>query len=66
MGVLPEKQSQLLRRVEPFGMLLIVFLVFGTSIWSKVFGPVIHHVVSIMAGPHMDVVEQTMRLLFYS
>jgi len=29
------------------------------------FGPAVNHVVSLMAGPHMDVVEQTMRLLFY-
>ena len=65
MGILPEKQSQMLRRVEPFGMLLIVFLIFGTSIWSAAIGPAVHHVVSLMAGPHMDVVEQTMRLLFY-
>jgi len=65
MGILPEKQSLMLRRVEPFGMLLIVFLIFGTSIWSVAFGPAVNHVVSLMAGPHMDVVEQTMRLLFY-
>jgi Zn-dependent protease len=65
MGILPEQQSQLLRRVEPFGMLLIVFLIFGTTLWSTVFGPAVHHVVEIMAGPHIDVVEQTMRLLFY-
>jgi len=65
MGILPEKQSLMLRRVEPFGMLLIVFLIFGTSIWSVAIGPAVNHVVSLMAGPHMDVVEQTMRLLFY-
>jgi Zn-dependent protease len=65
MGFLPERQSQLLRRIEPFGLLLIVFLIFGTSIWRTAFGPAVHHVVSMMAGPHMDVVEQTMRLLFY-
>ena len=65
MGLLPEKQSQMLRRIEPFGMLLIVFIIFGTSIWRTTFGPVVHHVVGMMAGPHMNVVEQTMRLLFY-
>ena len=65
MGILPEKQAQMLRRVEPFGMLLIVFIIFGTSIWKTTFGPVVHYVVGIMAGPHMNVVEQTMRLLFY-
>lgn len=64
-GVLPERQSQMLRRVEPFGLLLIVFLIFGTSIWSAVLGPAVHNVVNLMAGPHMNVVEQTMRLLFY-
>jgi Zn-dependent protease len=63
MGVLPEKQSQLLRRVEPFGMLLIVFLIFFTSIWSRFFGPAVYQVVATMAGEHMNVVEQTMRLL---
>ena len=65
MCALPEKQSQLLRRIEPFGMLLIVFLIFGTTLLSSAFGPAVHHVVAMMAGPHMDVVEQTMRLLFY-
>jgi Zn-dependent protease len=65
MGILPEAQAQVLRRVEPFGMLLIVFLIFGTSVWRSFFGPAVHQVVSMMAGPHMDVVEQTMHLLFY-
>ena len=65
MGVLPERQAQMLRRIEPFGMLLILFLIFGTSIWRTTFGPAVQHVVGMMAGPHMDVVAQTMRLLFY-
>lgn len=66
MGVLPERQSQLLRRLEPFGMLLIVFLIFCTSLWRTAFGPIVNYVVAWMAGPHLNVVEQTKRLLFYS
>ncbi len=65
MGILPERQALMLRRVEPFGMLLIVFLIFGTSIWKTAFGPAVHQVVAMLAGPHMGVVEQTMHLLFY-
>ena len=65
MGVLPERHAQTLRKVEPFGMLIILFLIFGTSIWKTTFGPAVHHVVSMMAGSHMNVVEQTMSLLFY-
>ena len=65
MGVLPERHAQTLRKVEPFGMLIILFLIFGTSIWKTTFGPAVHHVVGMMAGSHMNVVEQTMSLLFY-
>ncbi|RLB67666.1 MAG: site-2 protease family protein [Deltaproteobacteria bacterium] len=65
MGVLPERQALILRKIEPFGMLLIIFLIFGTSIWKTTFGPAVHNVVSMMAGSDMNIVEQTMRLLFY-
>jgi Zn-dependent protease len=65
-NLLPEKNAQFLRKIEPFGLLIIVFLVFGTSLWRSVFGPAVFAVVSWLAGPHVQVVEQTMHLLFYS
>ena len=64
-NLLPERQAQLLRRIEPFGFLIIVFLIFGTSLWSQMFGPLVFAVVALLAGPQVDVVEHTMRLLFY-
>ena len=64
-NLLPERQAQLLRRIEPFGFLIIVFLIFGTSLWSQLFGPLVFAVVALLAGPQVDVVEHTMRLLFY-
>lgn len=65
MDLLPERQALLLRKVEPFGFLIIVFLVFGTSLWQQVLGPLVFSLVAFMAGPQVDVVEHTMRLLFY-
>jgi Zn-dependent protease len=65
MGVLPDRQAQVLHRIEPFGMLLIIFLIFGTSIWRTTFSPAVHSVVSLLAGPHMGTVAETMNLLFY-
>jgi Zn-dependent protease len=65
-SLLPERQALVLRKVEPFGLILIVFLIFGTSIWRSVFGPIVFSVVSMLAGPHVDVVRQTMSLLFHS
>ncbi len=65
-NMLPEKQARLLKKVEPFGLLILVFLMFGTTLWRSVFGPAVFAVVALMAGPHIGVVEQTMHLLFYS
>ncbi len=65
-NLLPERKAQFLRKIEPFGLLIIVFLMFGTSLWRTVFGPAVFAVVAWMAGPQIGVVEQTMHLLFYS
>lgn len=65
-NLLPEKQARLLKKVEPFGLLILVFLIFGTTLWRSVFGPAVFAVVALLAGPHIGVVEQTMHLLFYS
>jgi Zn-dependent protease len=64
LNVLPERMSSILRRVEPFGLLLIIFLVFGTSLWQAVFAPLVFRVVALMAGSHFDVVLRTVQLLF--
>lgn len=66
MNVLPEKQAMVFRKIEPFGLLLIIFLVFGTSLWQDVLGPLVFSMVALLAGPQIDVVQRTMHLLFYS
>jgi Zn-dependent protease len=63
-NVLPERLAGQLRRVEPFGLLLIVFLVFGTSLWQAYFAPLVLRLVALLAGPHFDVVLRTVQLLF--
>lgn len=65
-NLLPENQARLLSKIEPFGFLILVFLIFGTSLWRTVFGPAVFSVVAWLAGPHLAMVEQTMHLLFYS
>lgn len=65
-NLLPENQARLIGKIEPFGFLILVFLMFGTSLWRSVFGPAVFAVVAWLAGPHIAIVEQTMHLLFYS
>lgn len=64
LNLLPEAPAAILRRIEPFGLILIVFLVFGTSLWQAVFAPLVFQVVALLAGPSFDMVLRTVQLLF--
>lgn len=63
-GILPEKQANLINRLEPFGFVLIIFLVFFTRIWEVVLAPIIHGLVALLAGSQLPQVEQAMHYLF--
>ena len=64
IGLLPERQALLLSRLEPFGFVLILFLVFFTDVWSLILGPIINVLVSFLAGNQIHLVEQAIRFLF--
>ncbi len=63
-GILPEKQAMMVNRLEPFGFILILLLVFFTDIWSIVLSPIIGALVVVLAGPEVALVEQAMNFLF--
>jgi len=63
-GVLPPRQAALLSRVEPFGFIIVIFLVFFTDLWQLVLGPMISYLVVLMAGPQVYVVDRAMQFLF--
>ncbi len=63
-GILPERQAVLISRLEPFGFVLILFLVFFTDIWALLLGPIINFVVVFMAGDEVRLVEQAIHFLF--
>jgi hypothetical protein len=51
-------------KLEPFGFVLILFLVFFTDVWSLVLGPIINILVVFLAGDTIPLVEQSIRFLF--
>lgn len=63
-GILPEKQALMVSRLEPFGFILILFLVFFTDLWSLVLAPLINRLVLTLAGPEFGLVQQAMHFLF--
>lgn len=63
-GMLPERFSAILIRLEPFGLLLVIFLVFFTPLWRTVISPIVMALLSLMAGSDFEQVRMVRDLLF--
>ena len=63
VGLLPHRQAAAWSRVEPYGMLIIILLVFFTNIFSYVISPFLGLGVHLLAGPHSELVLGVTRLM---
>ena len=62
-GLLPYRQAAALSRIEPYGMVIIIVLVFFTNIFSYLIYPVLTIGVHLLAGPQSELVLGIPRLL---
>jgi Zn-dependent protease len=63
VGLLPYRLSTALARVEPFGMIVIIALVFFTNAFSYVISPALNFAVNLLAGPQSNLVFGVTRLM---
>jgi Zn-dependent protease len=56
VGLLPYRQAAAWARIEPYGMLIIIVLVFFTNIFSYVISPALTVAVNLLAGPQSGLV----------
>lgn len=63
VGLLPYGPSSALARVEPFGMIIIVALVFFTNAFNYVISPALNFGVHLLAGPYAKLVFGVTRLM---
>ena len=54
VGLLPQRPAMMLARFEPYGMILIVVLVFFTNIFSLVLQPALIVGIGLLAGPKTE------------
>jgi Zn-dependent protease len=52
MGLLPYRQSMALGRLEPYGMIIIILLVFFTPVFSYILLPFLSAGIKLLAGPY--------------
>jgi Zn-dependent protease len=63
VGLLPYRPSMALARVEPFGMIIIIALVFFTDLFSYLIAPALNFGVHLLAGPQSNLVFGVTRLM---
>ena len=52
MGLLPYRQAAALGRIEPYGMIVIIVLVFFTPVFSYLLMPLLMTGIKLLAGPY--------------
>ncbi len=66
VGILPGKHALWLNRLEPFGFVLLLLLIFFTDVWSRLLSPLISLIIQTLAGTEYVYVEKAMSFLFSS
>lgn len=64
IGLLPSGPASALARIEPFGFIIVLVLIYFTGLWKFVVAPLVSWMLGWLAGEQIAVVEQAMRFLF--
>lgn len=63
VGLLPYRQAAAFSRIEPYGMIIIIVLVFFTNLFSYVLAPLLDICVNVLAGPQTGLVRNVTTFL---
>jgi len=63
VGLLPYRQAAAWSRIEPYGMVIIIVLVFFTNIFSYFISPLLNLGVQLLAGPQTGLVLGVTKLM---
>ena len=63
VGLLPYRQAALWSRIEPYGMVIIILLVFFTNVFSHIISPILNLAIHLLAGPQSGLVLGVTRLI---
>ena len=65
VGLLPYRQAEALSRIEPYGMMIIIALVFFTNVFNYIISPFLQIGVQLLAGPQSGLVLGVTRLMMH-
>jgi len=64
VGLLPERQAIAYSRIEPYGMIIIIVLVFFTNLFSYIISPALNLGIRLLAGSQSNLVFSVTNLMF--
>ncbi len=63
IGLLPYRQAIAFSKIEPFGFMIVIILIFFTNIFSLVIMPIIGFGITFLAGPQSHQVYETLNYI---
>jgi Zn-dependent protease len=63
VGLLPYRQAMAYSKIEPFGMIIIILLVFFTNVFGYVISPVLNYGILLLTGPQSKLVFGVTQLM---
>jgi Zn-dependent protease len=64
IGLLPQRLSMALARVEPFGMVIVILVVvLFPRVFSTLIGPPLGFAIDLLAGPQSNIIAAVMELV---
>jgi Zn-dependent protease len=63
VGLLPDRQAAAVSRIEPFGMIIIIVLVFFTNVFDYVISPMLNFGIQLIAGEQGRLIHGVTQLL---
>jgi Zn-dependent protease len=63
VGLLPYRQAAAFSRIEPYGMIIIIVLVFFTNVFDNIISPMLDFSVRLLTGPQSRIISDVTQLL---
>jgi Zn-dependent protease len=63
VGLLPYRQAAAFSRIEPYGMIIIIVLVFFTNVFDYIISPMLDFSVRLLTGPQSRIISDVTQLL---
>jgi Zn-dependent protease len=63
VGLLPYRQAAAFSRIEPYGMIIIIVLVFFTNVFDYIISPMLDFTVHLLTGPQSRIISDVTQLL---